>query len=272
MPSPRGPVGVFDSGVGGLTVVSEIRRRLPDEEILYFGDTARVPYGNKSRETVIRYSREIARFLVSKGVRVLVVACNTSSSMALGVLEAESPVPVLGMIGPGSRAAVACSASRRVGLIGTRATVSSGAYTRAIHALDPDVQVFSHACPLLVPLVEEGWAGDPVAKEVAARYLEPLLRKDIDTLILGCTHYPVLIPVLAEIAGPSVRLLSSARTAVDGLLEVLDRTPPAAAGSRGGVTFFVTDAGTHFKETGTLILGEPIGELVPVDEERLVIP
>jgi len=266
----KGPVGVFDSGVGGLTVVREIRRAFPGEDILYFGDTARVPYGNKSPETVVRYSREIGRFLTGRGIRHLVVACNTSSSLALEVLKEELPVPVLGMIGPGAEAAAKATRNGRVGLIGTRATVASGAYASALARLDPAIEVFSEPCPLFVPLVEEGWAEDPVAREVAARYLAPLLERRVDTLILGCTHYPVLIPVLAEVAGPSVALISSAAAAADALAPSLKPAVPGAP--RGRLTCYVTDAGTHFRDVGERILGEPVPELRPVSEERLVLP
>jgi glutamate racemase len=258
--------------VGGLTVVAEIRGRFPSEEVVYFGDTARVPYGNKSPETVRRYSREIARFLLSKQIRILVVACNTSSAVALDELNGHFPVPVLGMIQPGARAAVDASRNGRIGLIGTRATVSSGAYARAVQALDPQASVMAQACPLFVPLVEEGWAEDPVTRDVAQRYLEPLLSAGVDTLILGCTHYPVLIPVLREVAGPRVTLISSATSAVDQLTDLL--TPPGGTGStlRGRLTCYVTDAGTHFRAIGERILGEAIETLLPVAEERLVSP
>jgi glutamate racemase len=275
MPIRRGPIGVFDSGVGGLTVVAEIRRAMPAEDILYFGDTARVPYGNKSPETVTRYSREVARFLAAKGIRFLVVACNTSSAVALDSLCAEVSVPVLGMIEPGARAAAETTGTGRVGLIGTRATVQSGAYEKAVLALNPSIQVFSQACPLFVPLVEEGWAQDPVAEEVARRYLKPLLERGVDTLILGCTHYPVLGSVLRRVAGPSVKLLSSSRCAAKALQDALagERLPEGAGrpGGRGGLRCYVTDAGTHFREVGERILGEPLAELIPVEEERLVL-
>ena len=274
MPIRRGPIGVFDSGVGGLTVAAEIRRAMPAEDILYFGDTARVPYGNKSPETVTRYSREIARFLGAKGIRFLVVACNTSSALALDSLCAEVSVPVLGMIEPGARAAAETTGTGRVGLIGTRATVQSGAYEKAVLALNPSIQVFSQACPLFVPLVEEGWAQDPVAEEVARRYLKPLLERGVDTLILGCTHYPVLGSVLRRVAGPSVKLLSSSQCAAKALQDALaGESPPEGAGpgGRGGLRCYVTDAGTHFREVGERILGEPLTELIPVEEERLVL-
>ncbi len=266
---PSGPIGVFDSGVGGLTVVAELRRRLPGEEIIYFGDTARLPYGNKSPETVTRYTLEISRFLESKGIRFLVVACNTSSALALDALLRNAAVPVLGMIAPGAKAAASATRSGKVGLIGTRGTVASGAYARAIRALDPHIEVFSQACPLFVPLVEEGWALDPVAREVAARYLEPVLERGVDTIILGCTHYPVLVPTLRAVVGDGVALISSAQSAADELARVLGPAPASSA--RATVTFYVTDAGTHFREVGQRILGEPIDELVAVEEERLVV-
>lgn len=272
MADVTGPIGVFDSGVGGLTVVAEIRRRFPAEDVAYFGDTARVPYGNKSPETVTRYSREIARFLMSKQIRILVVACNTSSAVALDELNGRLPVPVLGMIEPGARAAVEATRNGRIGLIGTRATVSSGAYARAVKALDPRAAVLAQPCPLFVPLVEEGWAEDPVTREVARRYLEPLLASDVDTIILGCTHYPVLIPVLQDVAGPGVALISSATSAVDGLANLLAPAGGGGEAGRGRLTCFVTDAGTHFKAIGERILGERIETLVPVAEERLVSP
>ena len=268
----KGPIGIFDSGVGGLTVVAEVRRRYPAEEVLYFGDTARVPYGNKSPETVIRYSREIARFLLVKGIRILVVACNTSSSVALQALEGEVPVPVLGMIEPGAASAVAASRNGRIGLIGTRATVASGAYERAIQRRAPEAKIFCAACPLFVPLVEEGWAEDPVTREVAERYLKPLLDQGVDTLILGCTHYPVLVPVLEYIAGPGVVLISSARASVDHLADHLGAEGGRGSSSRGRLTCYVTDAGTHFRAIGERILGEVIETLLPVAEEKLVAP
>ncbi len=264
------PIGVFDSGVGGLTVVSAIRRALPGQPIIYFGDTARLPYGNKSARIVERYSLEIASFMVSRGVRFLVVACNTSSSLALNALEAKySALPILGMIGPGARAAVAATANNRIGIIGTRATVQSGAYDKEVRRLSPRAEVFSRACPLFVPLVEEGWANERVAEEVAARYLEPLLEEGIDTLILGCTHYPVLAPVISKVAGPSVTLISSSEAAAGELASRLGGGG-AQTGERGELRCFVTDAGTYFKEVAERILGEPLASLEAIDEERLV--
>lgn len=270
MAPERPPIGVFDSGVGGLTVVREIRRYLPGLDIFYFGDTARVPYGNKSPETIIRYSHEIASFLVGRGIGSLVVACNTSSAAALDSLASSLPVPVMGMIGPGARMAVSRTRNGKIGLIGTRATVASGAYERAVKAISPEVHIVSAPCPLFVPLVEEGWLGGPVAIEVARRYLAPILAEGVDTLILGCTHYPVLIPVLREVA-PDIHLVSSAQSAALELLELLS---PKAVGNEpisGILRVFVTDLGTHFQNIGERILGEPIPVLEKIDEERLVL-
>ncbi|RPH56342.1 glutamate racemase, partial [bacterium] len=192
-------IGVFDSGVGGLTVVSALRRRLPGESILYLGDTARLPYGSKSPETVTRYTRRNIEFLTERGVKAVVVACNTASALALPHLEPL--VPTWGVIEPGARKAAAVSRGR-VGVIATEATVRSDAYPRALRALRPDLKILSQACPLFVPLVEEGWHDDPITEEVAERYLRPLLDAGIDTLVLGCTHYPLLKPVLHRVAGP----------------------------------------------------------------------
>lgn len=262
-------VGIFDSGVGGLTVVREVRRILPHLDILYFGDTARVPYGNKSPETIVRFSREIGNFLVAEGIEILVIACNTSSATALDRLAAELPVPVLGMIEPGAQMAVSATRNRKIGLIGTRATVASGAYVKAVHRLAPDVEVVCEACPLFVPLVEEGWAIDPVAAEIAQRYLAPVLERGVDTLILGCTHYPVLVPILSEIAGPAVTLVSSAEAAALALKEHLGDVPWAMT-QEGSLRVFVTDSGTHFKTVGEIIMENTILSLEKIDEERLV--
>ncbi len=269
----EGPIGVFDSGVGGLSVVKEIRALMPSLDIQYFGDTARVPYGNKSAETVVRYSLEIGRFLMGRGIAVLVVACNTSSAFALEALKRELPIPVLGMIEPGAKKALEATRTGRIGLIGTRGTVNSGAYAQAIKAKNPETHVISKACPLFVPLVEEGWASDPVAREVARRYLDPLLDKGVDTLILGCTHYPALVPVLQDVAGEGVRLVSSAEEAAQALSLLLEGGGYAMkAESRGSLKVYVTDAGTHFQRVGVSLLGDTIPTLDKIEEERLVAP
>lgn len=223
-PSPdrSGPIGVFDSGIGGLTVVAELRRRLPGERILYVGDTARVPYGGKSAETVIRYSREISDLLLAEGAKMIVVACNTASALAVPVISGEYPIPVTGVLQPGASAAVRTTRNAHIGVIGTRATIGSEAYSRAIKSLDPDLRVSSTACPLLVPLIEEGLFEDTITEAVLRRYLGPLLAQGIDTLVLGCTHYPLLKPAIRSICGEGVTLVDSAENCalfVDFLLK-----------------------------------------------------
>lgn len=185
----QAPVGVFDSGVGGLTVAREIMRNLPDEKIVYFGDTARLPYGNKSKDTVIRYSRQIIRFLKTQQVKAIVIACNTASALALEEVEKEFDIPILGVLKPGARVAASVTRNKKVGVIGTESTINSHMYDRFIQAQDPEISVYGKACPLFVSLVEEGWLKDPVTEEVARRYLDELMRQGIDSLILGCTHY-----------------------------------------------------------------------------------
>jgi glutamate racemase len=246
-------IGVFDSGVGGLTVVSALRRRLPGESILYLGDTARLPYGSKSPETVTRYTRRNIEFLTERGVKAVVIACNTASALALPHLEPH--VPTWGVIEPGARKAAAVSRGR-VGVIATEATVRSDAYPRALRALRPDLEILSQPCPLFVPLVEEGWHDDPVTEQVAERYLRPLLDANIDTLVLGCTHYPLLKPVLHRVAGPEVTLVDSAEVVAEMVAEGIDANGLAA--THAPVHHFcVTDAGASFRKLAGRILGEP---------------
>lgn len=231
MLSASQPIGVFDSGVGGLTVVRALLGKLPHEEIVYLGDTARVPYGSRSPQTVTRYSLNAARFLLGRGVKMVVVACNTASAAALPQLEEALDVPVLGAVGPGAQAAAARSRRRVIGVIGTLGTVRSGAYERALRAIDNDLKVVSAACPLFVPLVEEGWtdASDEVAEGVARRYLTPLLGEapDLDTLVLGCTHYPLLLPLLSRVTaslwGREVALVDSASAMAEATAHMLGR-------------------------------------------------
>ncbi|WP_230398340.1 glutamate racemase [Novisyntrophococcus fermenticellae] len=204
------PVGVFDSGVGGLTVVREIMRNLPNERIVYFGDTARVPYGSKSKDTVVRYSRQIVRFLQTQKVKTIVVACNTASALALDVIEKEVDIPILGVVIPGAHVAAKTTSNNRIGVIATESTIRSNLYPTLIQRENPEITVFGKACPLFVPLVEEGWTKDPVTYEVARRYLDELLEKDIDTLIMGCTHYPLLRSLLREVVGEKVALVNPA--------------------------------------------------------------
>jgi len=253
------PLGVFDSGIGGLTVFRELLRLLPDEELLYFGDVARLPYGNKSKEGVTRFSREIAHFLLEKDVKAIVVACNTASAHALATLEQELPVPVVGVIESGARAAAKHTASGRVGVIATAGTVRSGAYTRALAAQRADLTVTERACPLFVPLVEEGWTEHAVTRQVAHEYLAPLEGHGLDTLILGCTHYPLLKGVIGDEMGSDVTLVDSgeetARTvgellAARGLSAPLGRTPAHA--------IFLSDLPVAFEQTAVRFLGRAL--------------
>ena len=215
------PVGVFDSGIGGLTVVQALRRSLPAEDIFYLGDTARLPYGGKNQATIERYSLEIAGLLLSERAKIIVVACNTASALALPRLQGALRIPVIGVIAPGARAAVKTTKSGRIGVIGTRSTMASGAYEHTIHALRPDATVISRPCPLLVPLIEEGMFGGAIAEEILHLYLDPLLVEGVDTLVLGCTHYPLLAPLIAEIAGETVTLVDSAENCAIAVLQLL---------------------------------------------------
>ena len=217
----QAPIGVFDSGVGGLTVVREIMRNLPDERIVYFGDTARVPYGSKSKNTVIRYSRQIVHFLETQQVKAIVIACNTASALALDTIEKEIDLPIIGVVKPGAQMAVETTQNKRVGVIATESTIQSGLYQQLITEADPAITVYGKPCPLFVPLVEEGWLKDSVTFEVAGRYLRKLMEQDIDTLILGCTHYPLLRSTLREIVGEKVTLVNPAYETARELKQLL---------------------------------------------------
>lgn len=259
-------VGVFDSGVGGLTVVREIEKLLPKESILYLGDTARVPYGTKSPDTVIRYARSCANILVSREIKLLVVACNTASAFALETLREDLDIPVLGVIEPGAHAAVRATRNGRIGVIGTVGTVRSGRYADTIRDIDPELVVFSQPCPLFVPLAEEGWTNGDVPLSVARTYLAPLLQQGIDTLVLGCTHYPLLKGVIAQAAGDGITLVDSAdetAAVVQRTLDGMDRrsTLPLIPQFR----FFVTDAPEMFMQVGERFLGHALQETEWVD-------
>jgi len=249
------PIGVFDSGLGGLTVVKELHRLLPHEDIVYVGDTARVPYGTKSPATIRRYALQISFFLLQKRVKAIVVACNTASAVALRALR-SLPIPVIGVIDPGARAAVLASSSLRLGVIGTPATVASHAYKRAIESYSAGAKVFETACPLFVPLVEAGWMDHRITRQVAKEYLSPVLAKKIDTLVLGCTHYPLLKDTLRSVAGSRVRLVDSAEETareVEQRLRKLGALNPARA--RGRTSYFVTDNPASFSRLGGRFLG-----------------
>jgi glutamate racemase len=253
------PVGVFDSGIGGLTVAHEIITQLPNERIVYFGDTARVPYGPKSPDTVRRYSREIAAYLRDQDVKALVIACNTATAHALAVLQDELSVPVIGVVEPGARAAVKMSNGSHIGVIGTAGTIRSGAYERAIRAIDPDVRITTRACPLFVPLVEEGWIDHPITRQVATEYLEPLLSDGMSALVLGCTHYPLLKSVLCRIVGPAVALIDSAAETAAELGHVLAQHGLEAPKSGAPAHRFVaSDDPLQFLQLGQRFLGDTI--------------
>ena len=258
--SNNSPVAVFDSGVGGLTVVSALRRELPGEDIVYLGDTARVPYGGKTRHTIERYSEEIACLLVGEGAKVVVVACNTASALALPKLREVLDVSVEGVIIPGVKAALDATRSGHVAVIGTKATVGSGAYESALRAARPGIRVTSMACPLLVPLIEEGLLDDPVTDAVLARYLAPLRDCDADTLVLGCTHYPLLAPAIARVAGPGMSLVDSAANCALAVRDLLARGGLLAEDGRGGsLRLGFTDPPDCFLEVAGRALGLDTG-------------
>lgn len=267
------PIGVFDSGLGGLTVAREIMRNLPDERVVYFGDTARVPYGSKSKETVEKYSAQIVRFLKTQEIKAIVIACNTATAYAMDVVRQEAGIPVIGVIDPGARVAADVSVNGRIGVIATSATVSSGAYERALKAARPDAEVISKACPLFVPLVEEGWIHDDITRKVIVRYLDELMILGIDTLILGCTHYPLLRSEIQKIVGEDITLVNPAyETAMDlrdmlmgsGLLSNEPKDPEDPSPYR----FFVSDEPQRFAEFANSILPVDVRSARLVDIER----
>ena len=260
------PLGVFDSGIGGLTVARALFERLPKESVIYFGDTARVPYGPKSPDTVRRYSGEILAFLLKRGVKAVVVACNTSTAHALDTLQKQAPVPVVGVIEPGARAAVSATKTGTIGVIGTAGTIASGAYERAIKALRPDARVRAHACPLFVPLIEEGWFDHPATELIAREYLEPLKKTGVDVLVLGCTHYPLLKPLLARVMGPDVTLVDSAEETAKAVATELETRGLLSARESHDHLFVVSDDEPHFRHVGARFLGEKLKkvEVVPL--------
>jgi len=231
-------IGIFDSGIGGLTVLKEIVRKLPDENIIYLGDTARVPYGIRSAETVTRYSFENTNFLLSQEIKMLVVACNTATAVSLEAVKKEFPLPVIGVLEPGARAAVAATKTRKIGIIGTEATINSGAYERAIKRLAPDIEVTSIACPLFVSLAEEGWTDNDVAKLVAEKYLAPFRKSGIDMLVLGCTHYPLLKAVISKAIGTGITLIDSATETAKEVADVLEKLKWRGSGKSEGIRKF----------------------------------
>jgi glutamate racemase len=263
------PIGVFDSGVGGLTVAREILRQYSNESIVYFGDTARVPYGSKSQDTIIRYSKQIINFLKTKDVKAIVVACNTASAYALDEVERELDIPIIGVVKPGAKVAARTTKNRRVGIIGTEGTINSGLYTKIIQGIDKDITVYGKACPLFAPLVEEGMLHDSITDAVAARYLEELKKENVDSLILGCTHYPLLRDTIGEIMGDGVNLVNPAYETAVGLGAVMDELGIQASSDHEAVyEFYVSDAAEKFKRFANSILPLDIEMIQQIDIEE----
>jgi glutamate racemase len=266
MTDPASPIGVFDSGVGGLTVVRELQRQLPGESVVYFGDTARVPYGNKSPETVIRFARESASFLLSRGVKLIVVACNTAASVSLPALLSHCPVPVVGVIDPGARAAAEATRTGRIGVIGTLGTITSGAYQRALREHAREAVITAQPCPLLVPLVEEGWLDTRITRAIVEEYMGPMRSEGVDTLVLGCTHYPLLKPVIGAVMGPEVALVDSAESTAAGVRTLLAASRLGApALQEPGSSFYVSDIPMKFQEIAQRFLGRSIPLVTQVE-------
>lgn len=265
------PIGVFDSGVGGLTVAREIMRNLPSEKIVYFGDTARVPYGSKSQDTVIRYSRQITHFLREQQVKAIVIACNTASAFALETVKKEHDIPVLGVIGAGVKVAAQETRNKRVGVIGTVGTIGSGIHEHYLKELDPEITVIGKACPLFCPLVEEGWLHDPVTVEVATRYLEELKEKEVDTLILGCTHYPLIRSTIGEVMGDGVRLVNPAYETALELKNMLSDTGmlrTVTTKEEFPYRFFVSDLADKFEDFANSILPYDVKRTQKINIEK----
>lgn len=256
------PIGIFDSGVGGLTVFKEIRKHYPYEDIVYFGDTARVPYGPKSPQTIIHYSLQNARFLLSQNVKMIVVACNTASAFALSYLQRILDIPVIGVIEPGAKEAVMQSINKQIGVIGTYGTINSNAYPKAINELLPEAKVFSKACPLFVPIVEEGMESHKISHELAEEYLENLINAGIDTLVLGCTHYPILKNTLREVTDHKINLIDSAEVIAKSLYDIL---PDREAAEKGKDKFFVSDNEDNFRRIAERITNSRISFLQKVE-------
>ncbi|HTL70273.1 MAG TPA: glutamate racemase [Candidatus Eisenbacteria bacterium] len=268
--SPRAaasPVGIFDSGIGGLTVLREFRRELPAEDVVYFGDTAHLPYGTKSKETITKFSVDNVGFLQGFGVKLVIVACNTASSLSLDALKDKFTLPIIGVIEPGARQALKMTKNGRVGVIGTKATIGSGSYEAQLKKLDPSVKVYSESCPLFVPLVEEGWLDGEVTERIARTYLDPLKNFKIDTLILGCTHYPLLERVIRKTLGDKVKLVNSAEETAREAKELLGRGSLLAAKKKTSDTrFYVSDEPEQFRNLGERFLGRPIASVAKIGD------
>ncbi|MCM2280674.1 MAG: glutamate racemase [Bdellovibrionaceae bacterium] len=267
-------IGLFDSGIGGLTVLRAVRARFPNENLVYLGDTARLPYGSKSPETIERYLAQNIRFLIERGVKAVIVACNSASSVLVGRKDLRFPIPVYNVIEPGARRAIEVSKTQRIGVLGTRATVAGRAYDKAIQTIAPQAHVHSQACPLLVPLVEEGWENDPLTNLIVYRYLAPIVAQNVDTLIMGCTHYPVLRESFRRVVGPDVELVDSA----DAIAKLLDddfqtgRLRGSPSHNKGTTELLVTDASPSFQEVAARLLApislEPLHQVDLIEEQK----
>lgn len=262
------PIGVFDSGVGGLTVVDEIMQQLPEERIIYFGDTARVPYGNKSKKSILKYSKQIVNFLMTKNVKAIVIACNTASAFALDEIASQVTIPIIGVVKPGARTAAAVTKNNNIGVIGTNGTINSGMYQRYLNIRNPEVNVFGKACPLFVPLVEEGWINDSITKDVASRYLKEFSNYNIDTLVLGCTHYPLLREIIALELGKEVELVNPAYETAKTLNNVLENKNIKNKTLNGKHEFYVSDGVDRFNNFADGILPHYLKEAkeINIDE------
>jgi len=266
----KSPIGVFDSDVGGLTLVGELFKSLPQEDIIYFGDTARFPYGSKSKEVVTRFSLDIANFLKAQKVKIIVVACNTASSFALSSLREKIDLPVIGVIEPSAQAAIDTTRNFKIGIIGTKGTIKSGAFEEALKKIDRNIKVFSQKCPLFVPLVEEDWLDEPETSQIAEKYLSPLKDKGIDTLILGCTHYPPLKELLWRIMGQEVSLIDTAEATAKAVKRTLEEKNLLRKGNRkAGYKFFVSDDPEEFRRLGRRFLGKSIDKAERVNLEEM---
>ncbi|MFQ9509817.1 MAG: glutamate racemase [Lachnospiraceae bacterium] len=266
------PIGVFDSGVGGLTVAREIMRQIPDERIVYFGDTARVPYGSKSKDTIIKYSRQIVRFLMTQNVKAIVVACNTASAFALEAISGEIDIPMIGVVKPGARVAAEATQNGKIGVIGTEGTIKSGLYTTFLKQINSNIQVVGKACPLFVPLVEEGLLHDNVTDEIASRYLESLKEEKIDTLILGCTHYPLIRSTIRKVIGDGVNLVNPAYETAVQLRRILEWEDLAREEHSEDLSsqykFYVSDSPDRFQEFANSNLPFQINETTQINIEE----
>ena len=259
------PIGIFDSGVGGLTVFRAIEQRLPNESLIYLGDTARIPYGVRSAETIERYSLECANFVHSRGVKAIVIACNTASALAANYLRSQFDIPITGVIRPGSRRAVEKTRNGHIGVIATEATVGSGAYERAMLAIRNGLEITSRACPLFVPLAEEGWVNHPVTRQVAEEYLAELRSSSVDTLVLGCTHYPILRPVIERTMGAHINYVDSGEAVADEIAKLLEERNLIRKDDQPRVEeFYVTDSADRFRRVAELFLGRPLESVATV--------